>query len=1048
MIEEKILKIVGKYDYKKGINYSQSITERKKIEQKNFTVYEYFVPSESNLRKMYLVNVIIKDGNFYEASCSCPQYSVTGSCKHVAATLIRYGEQMLKSKEEVIIDNSKMVLDMFYKAPKKNGLKKQLKIGVKIIRHDSSYYENYVEVKFKIGENKMYALNPKLYRFLSVVEEEEGEVFFGKEFTYNYDNYYFNEEDSELIKFLIMLKNRSYYNFSNFYVNGNTLDRFMKTLQNKEYEVENFGTFRGYIEDNPYNVKLVKKDNYELKISATNLIKLADNSNFIIKDNMMYKVPNDISLMLSAMKEHNLDKLEFREDDLDKFTKSVLPIVKNNIKIDKKLEDKIIIGTKPDVKLYIDYYYNAIVCNVKLFYNEKEINYFDEVTGLIRDNDYEEEIVKDLLEYNFKIDNNRFIIDDMDEIGEFLNEDLLKLTQKYIVYTSEKVKETKIVKANVRSTFSIGSDNIMSYNFDLKNIDNSEILDVLNSLKANKKYYRLKSGDIINMQENDELAQLENLIDDMQLSNKDIVNGHGSIPKYRAIYLDSLKNNKYNIISTNNLFDELIDNFKKYKDVDVKLTTKDKEILRDYQVTGVKWLYNIYKCGFGAILADEMGLGKSIQLIYLIKQIIKEKKDCKILIVAPTSLIYNWKNEFDKFGSSLKYKVFSENKKKREEELHNIDDINILITTYGLVRQDKEIYQKINFELIAIDEAQNIKNINTQMTKIIKSLNSNIKIALTGTPLENNVSELWSIFDFIMPGYLANIKSFNEKYNIKDVDEDNINKLATLNKQIQPFILRRKKKDVILELPPKIENNVYIDLNKEQMQLYVAQVEKTKKEIDELVRSEGFKSARFKILQLLTRLRQICIDPSIVYENYNKESSKIEQLVKLVQEIVSNNHKILIFTSFKTALDIVNKKLCNVGITTYVIDGSVPSKKRMELVDSFNNDNTNVFLITLKAGGTGLNLTSADVVIHLDLWWNPQVENQATDRAHRIGQTNTVEVIKLVCKGTIEERILELQEKKKILTDALIEGEDRDKNIISSLSEKDIKNLLKLDNEN
>ena len=517
------------------------------------------------------------------------------------------------------------------------------------------------------------------------------------------------------------------------------------------------------------------------------------------------------------------------------------------------------------------------------------------------------------------------------------------------------------------------------------------------------------------------------------------------IPKYKAIYLDSLKNN-YHIIKTNNLFDNLIKDFNSYKDVKLNLSTKDKKILRDYQVTGVNWLYNIYKCGFGGILADEMGLGKSIQLIYFIKEVLKEKPDAKILIIAPTSLVYNWSNEFDKFGSELKYKVFAENKNKRHEELSNLNDINILITTYGLIREDKEYYEKINFEVIAIDEAQNIKNNTSQMTQIIKSLKGNAKFALTGTPLENSVLELWSIFDFIMPGYLVSSLTFNKKYGIKNIDEDSVKVLDNLKKQIRPFILRRKKKDVVKELPDKIENNIYIELNKEQKKIYLAELEKTKKRMEELLEEGIFNKSRIEILKLLTRLRQICIDPSIIYENYQGGASKIEELISMIKNIIANGHKILLFSTYKTAIDIVNRELTNNDISCYVIDGSVSSKKRIELVDKFNSDSTNVFLITLKAGGTGLNLTSADVVIHLDLWWNPQAENQATDRAHRIGQKNTVEVIKLICKGTIEERILELQNKKKFLSDNLIEGEDVDENIMSKLTSKDIKRLLSMDN--
>ena len=743
-----------------------------------------------------------------------------------------------------------------------------------------------------------------------------------------------------------------------------------------------------------------------------------------------------------------MNKLVFKNEDLDKFSNGILPEVKSNIKLDKTVEDKITIGVKPTAKIYLDLKNALVIANVKFIYNDKEISYFDTNNSIIRDSEYENEVIETMLQYGFIIDKNTIYIDDLDTIGQLLEENLIELAKKYEVFTSDKMKDTKVLKdTKIQSSFSIGHDNIMKYEFDLGNIKNDEIVNVLESLKNKKKYYRLKSGDLLDLENNEELTQLENLMEDMEISNKDLKNGSGTIPKYRAIYLDSVKKDKYDIIKTNNLFDELINNFSSYRDANITLSLKDKKVLRDYQLLGVKWLYNIYKCGFGGILADEMGLGKSIQLIYLIKQILLEKKDAKILIVAPTSLIYNWKNEFDKFTSDISYKVLAENKTVRKEELEHLDDYNVLITTYGLVRQDQEKYKEMNFELIAIDEAQNIKNPNAQMTKVVKSLTANTKLALTGTPLENSVLELWSIFDFIMPGYLANMVNFRKKYNIKNVDDDSLKQLNHLNDQIKPFILRRKKKDVVTELPDKIENNIYIDLNSEQKKLYVAQLEKTQKELDNILSTEGFKKGNFKILQLLTKLRQLCIDPRIVYENYQGGSAKIENLVSIVKEIIENGHKILLFTSYKTALNIVNKEFTNNNISTYVIDGSVSSKKRMELVNKFNEDNTNVFLITLKAGGTGLNLTSADVVIHLDLWWNPQVENQATDRAHRIGQKNTVEVIKLICKGTIEERILELQNKKKILSDKLIEGEDRDQNIISQLTEKDIKKLLSIDNE-
>ena len=595
--------------------------------------------------------------------------------------------------------------------------------------------------------------------------------------------------------------------------------------------------------------------------------------------------------------------------------------------------------------------------------------------------------------------------------------------------------------------FRIGKDNILSYDFNLGDINSNELVDIFANIKNKKKYYRLKNGDILNL-EDSSLKELSELKDDLELSDEEILKGNGKLLKYRAIYLDSLKNTKYNIISTDNLFNNFIKNFYEYKDCNLTIPNKELSILRDYQITGVKWLYTLTKTGFGGILADEMGLGKTIQVIYYIKQILKEDKDSKFLIVVPTSLAYNWDHEFEIFGKNIKRKICVGAKNKRISILKDLKNSSVYITTYGLLREDEELYQDLNFHTMIIDEAQNIKNNMAGITKVVKKINANTKFALTGTPLENSILELWSIFDFIMPGYLANLTKFQNKYKIKDFDEDSEVLIKNLSKQINPFILRRKKQDVVKELPDKLINDIYIDLKDEQKKLYVAELNRVKEEMEKIIETQGINKARFLILQLLTKLRQICIEPKIIYENYSDGSNKIDQLDLLVSEYTKNNHKILIFSSFKTALNIVKEKLESAKIKTFMIDGSVPSKDRMKLVDEFNNnDDVKVFLIMLKSGGTGLNLASADVVIHLDLWWNPQAENQATDRAHRIGQKNTVEVIHLITKGTIEEKILELQTKKRLLSDKLIDGEKRDKNIVSELTKEDIKNLLSYENE-
>lgn len=1055
MIDSEIKQIhdlVGKDAFTKGMRYPKHYVKYiDSYEEIGTHIHHFDVESERSYN-FYNVEIREKRRKIVSTECSCPQYNTIGICKHIAACLLQYKDDIfIIDQEEKNLNISKGILEEFYQAPSNNHIKikKQLTLSVELEFCDS-YYESGVYLKFKIGEEKLYNLNNKLNYFLMTYENKMQTVEFGKNFIYDPNHYFFTKDDDEIIQYLIMYhKKNPYNNPKRLFLTTDQLFSFLEVLKHKTFTITGYGIVNSYIKENPIKIFLSKeKDYYKLSFATQNIQFLSKDFQYVIKDNNLYQIPNKISKILAIMNQNKLQNLTFQEEDLPIFNQGILPIIKNNLILDKSIENKIILDAKPDAKIYLDLKKNIILCDVKLKYQNQEINYFEQTPKILRDEETERTVIEDLLSYGFEIQNNKIYMEDFDNIGTFLAEGLIKLAEKYEVFTSNKIKETKILtENNIRSSFSIGKDNIMQYEFDLGNIQNEEIINILDTIKNKKHYYRLKSGDFIDLAQNKELKQLEALMNDMEISKKDLQNGHGTLPKYRAIYLDSIKQDKYNIIKTDNLFDELINKFNSYKNVDISLNTKDKKVLRDYQTIGIKWLYSIYKCGFGGILADEMGLGKSIQLIYFIKQILKEKKDAKILIVAPTSLIYNWKNEFDKFGKELSYKVFAENRNLRKKELENIENINILITTYGLVKQDKEKYLNINFEVIAIDEAQTIKNANTQMTKTIKELKASTKLALTGTPLENSVLELWSIFDFIMPGYLANNTSFQKKYNIKDVNQENLKVLDTLTNQIKPFILRRRKKDVVKELPSKIENNIYIDLNKEQKKLYVAQLEKTKKEMETILNTDGFEKGNFKILQLLTKLRQLCIDPKILFEDYHGGSSKIENLISLIQGIIENNHKILLFTSYKSALDIVNQELSNHNITTYVIDGSVSSKKRMELVNKFNEDNTNVFLITLKAGGTGLNLTSADVVIHLDLWWNPQVENQATDRAHRIGQKNTVEVIKLICKGTIEERILELQNKKKILSDKLIEGDDRDQNIIAKLTEKDIKKLLSLDNE-
>ena len=1049
-LRKQIVSIVGLSDYRKGSRFPKHYIDYQGHEIKGNKVYFNFeVESESSYR--YYDVSFYKQGNIIAHRCSCPQFRLYNSCKHIAACLYHHGKEIFEfSMEGMEKKNSLEVLNYFNDLvgdTSIGSIKQELTLDISL----ETMYNRELELKVKLGKDKTYILKKKLGDFLQAYKTKKGTVEFGKNFTYNPKTQYFNKIDEPIINFIYELVNERY---SPYYANNYTLtlnDRNLKTLLklliNKRFNIEGIGTIKEIKEEIPFNPTIKKiKDEYNFDLNIKDIKPITSDYEYITKDNICYHVTDKYSKLINTMQDKGLKKLVFEEKDLPTFSKSIIPLVKEEIIVDKSVNNLVIVK-KPECKLYFDIYHNDIVCNAKFIYLDKEIDYFDNTNNIVRDTTYENTVISELLELGFIIDNKKLILSDIDLIGEFFETKLDYIASKYDTYTSEKIKNTKIVKnSNVSSTFSIGTDNIMNFSFDLGDISNKELDSIFDNLHKKKKYFKLKSGNILDLENNDNLKQLEELASDLNLSNKDLINGSGVIPKYRAIYLDSLKKDKFNIIKTNNLFDSFIDNFKNYKGQKLKLTKKDKEILRDYQEIGVEWLYNIHKCDLGGILADEMGLGKSIQVIYFFKKLLEEDKKHKFLIVSPTSLIYNWKQEFDKFAPSINYEVLSNGKDKRHELINNTK-ANVFITTYGLIREDLELYKDKNFTICVIDEAQNIKNPISGITRSVKKINAKTKIALTGTPLENSITELWSIFDYIMSGFFSTRESFNSKYKVKDFDEDTNKLLSNLNKQITPFILRRRKKDVLTELPEKIENNIYIDLSSEQKKLYAAEVKRVREEMDNLIQTEGFTKARFMILQLLTRLRQLCIDPSLIFENYKGESTKIDNLTNVVKELIDNGHKILLFSSFRSALDIVAKQFKKKNITYYEINGEVPSKKRMELVTKFNNDNTNIFLITLKAGGTGLNLTSADTVIHLDLWWNPQAENQATDRAHRIGQKNKVTVVKLVAKGTIEEKILELQEKKKLLSDKIIEGDSRDKNTLGELTEKDLKNLLSYEQE-
>lgn len=492
----------------------------------------------------------------------------------------------------------------------------------------------------------------------------------------------------------------------------------------------------------------------------------------------------------------------------------------------------------------------------------------------------------------------------------------------------------------------------------IEGVDEKEYINIYESYKNKYKYHLMPDNSYIDLKEND-LEKIFHIID--------ILGIYGDfqkikIPNNKAMFLQKLlEDEEDTLISGKRYVENVVKRYNKLTK-DIKVPYNLKADLREYQVAGFEFFNTLSNYKFGGILADEMGLGKTIQtLSFLLSQ-----KGKKSIVITPTSLIFNWKSEFEKFTPDIKLGIAYGSKIQRQKILENYKNYDVLLTSYGTYKNDMEKYEKINFNYCIIDEAQNIKNPNSIITKAIKNINANVRFALTGTPLENNLMELWSIFDFVMPSYLYNKKKFET---IFVNNEKNYYQLKNL---IKPFMLRRTKKEVVDELPDKIEHRFYIELEKEHKRVYKSFVNLIKRRISE--NNED----NMTVFSYLTKLRQLSIAPEIIVKNYKGKNSKLEILVDIIRR--ESDRKILIFSQFTRVLQIIGKRLKEENISYSYLDGKIDAKDRIKLVEEFNNsEEKKVFLISLKAGGTGLNLTSASMVIHFDPWFNPAIEEQASE---------------------------------------------------------------------
>lgn len=622
---------------------------------------------------------------------------------------------------------------------------------------------------------------------------------------------------------------------------------------------------------------------------------------------------------------------------------------------------------------------------------------------------------------------------DDDKLYRLITEGIDEMRLRAKVYISEKLKPVTTTRTfGMHVGVRLSHDRLLELDVAPENYSLEELAEIMSRYNPKKKFYRLKSGDFIKV--DDSLNAFASLKDTLSISGKELAKGIFQVPIYRAMYLAKEESIDVLGIHLQNDVRKLIERMQDTEHI-VYEVPKLNATLRPYQVDGYRWLCALRDNGFAGLLADEMGLGKTLQVLALLKAWSKRKR---VLIVCPASLVYNWGEEIERFAPQLSYALVSGNAAKRTEIIRSASAQQILITSYDSLKRDFSLYTKMDFSCEVVDEAQYIKNADTQTAQAVKSIQAQFRIALTGTPIENHLSELWSIFDYLLPGYLFNHSAFRDRFELPIIREQNVEAETRLKEMIQPFILRRRKQDVLRDLPPKLEEMSYAPLADEQKELYEARVQRLKimlaKQSD-----EEFKENKILVLSELTKLRELCCDPRLLYEAYDGNSAKLEMCLDLLNTAIDGGHKVLLFSQFTSMLAIITQRLQERGISYFLLQGSTSQAERASSIRKFQNDNTSVFCISLKAGGTGLNLTAADIVIHYDPWWNTAVENQASDRAHRIGQKNIVSIYKLIVKDTIEEKILKMQKEKSDLADHILSGEGFSS---ARLSRQDLLNLL------
>lgn len=1022
-----------------------------------------------------------------ECFCDCPAfYNYDGICKHCAAVLLE-GESRLDIQQSIFdyieepghAGSKRRLSD--YLGPEsgrflpksrsrettpviKDLLQRQrVKSTLPLIQNSPyekislephfKYNVNNITVEFKIGIDTKYVLKD-VFEFVQNIASCAKHSY-GKKLNFLHTLSAFDPLSQQIVRFMLnwVQENQEYHMKYDYYAYSYSYEKLRRVpLGGAEFE-----DLLAILKDNALLIdvndsgekiwhltedKLVrhmqitgKKEGIEVKPEVLTSF-YSTHTVFTFRDGLIYQENKEalapIQEFLSCLPELPENAFYIDKSDIPMFCRELLPLLEEHYTCERINFDAAEYGVRPALfEIYLDApQKDFITCKVYAVYGDKKFEVYkkdEEHAG--RDAVKEIQVGNIVASYCNAYDEKEHamvIAGDEDKIYELLTLGIPRLQTLGDVYVSDALKNIRVVSGSKVNVGVSLSGDLLELTLQADELPKEELIEILSKYDKKKKYFRLKNGSFVQT-EDEGLLILLDLRQNLNLTDSQLREETVTLPRYRAFYLDQeLRESQAVSLFRSNTFQELIRNMKTVEENDFEVPASMESILRPYQTIGYTWLKTLYHNGFGGILADDMGLGKTLQIItFLLSEYLEAKytDNRRVLIVTPASLVFNWQNEFSLFAPGLPVKMVTGCAEERQNIIRDAQSRDILITSYELLKRDLEAYEGIPFFCQVIDEAQYIKNHNTQSARAVKAITSECRFALTGTPIENRLSELWSIFDYLMPGLLYGYQRFRTEIEIPVVQNQDAAAMNRLQKIVKPFILRRLKKDVLTDLPDKLEKCMYANMEGEQQKLYHAHVQRIRIMLDKQS-DEEFKTGKIQILAELTKLRQLCCDPALIYEKYDSPSAKSALCIDLIKNAVEGGHKVLLFSQFTSMLENLQEKLREEGISYYVLTGSTPKEQRLRLVESFNTDETNVFCISLKAGGTGLNLTAADIVIHFDPWWNLAVQNQATDRAHRIGQTNVVNVYKLIMKDTIEENIMKLQERKKELAEQVLSGGD------------------------